>query len=168
MNTIKNDSAQNETTLATSEDVAKKETQPAATPTQILTVQVLCPMCSRENHINMDTFWQRNDKHRCCRITCTLCRSKTRIGAWCSSQDVQNTSVKQWLQRHSYNCNTFLIHDTRPPTATVELFNGVAASTTAVHEPESSKRKSQDVTDDNAKRQRRDETQPNEIKMTYT
>ena len=54
----------------------------------------------------------------------------------------------------------FLIHDTRPPTATVELFNGVAASTTAEHEPESTKRKSQDVTDDNAKRQRRDETQP--------
>lgn len=149
-----------QTTSAPSEELVMECTQPATTETQILTIQVLCPMCSKENDINMDKLWQWDNKDRFCKITCASCRSQTRIGAWCSSRDVQNTSVKQWLQRHSYNGKTFLKHDSRAPTATVELFNGVAASTTNLQESESSKRKSQDVTDDNAKRRRRDETQP--------
>ena len=74
-----------------------------------------------------------------CKTTCTSCRSQARIWAWCSSRNVQNTSVKQWLQRHSYNGKTFLKHDSRTPTAIVELFKGVAASTANLQESQSSK-----------------------------
>ena len=40
---------------------------------------------------------------------------------------VNNTdkdNVRTWLQRHEYNGKPFLKHSSRPPTATVELFNG--------------------------------------------
>ena len=146
------------TTSATSEELVMECAQPVATETHLLTVQVLCPMCSKENHIHIDKLWQRDGKNRFCRITCSLCKSRTRIGEWSSSQ-ADKTLVQQWLQRHSYNGKTFLKHDTRPPTATVELFRGVAAFTLPVRESESSKRKSQDVKDDDAKRRRLDETQ---------
>ena len=107
----------------------------------------------------MDKRWQRNNKDRFIRMTCTFCQSKTRIGEWCSSHDVEKTTVKQWLKTHSYNGITFFKHENRPPTATVELFKSVLASTQNQKEAESTKRKTQDVTDDDAKRRRRDETQ---------
>ena len=166
-----NNNAQYETTLATSDGVLIHETESVTTTTQILTVRVLCPMCSSENPINMDKLWQKVGTNRLCYISCMSCQKKTRLGEWSSSQDVQRPSVKQWLQRHSYNGKTFLKHDSRPPTATVELFNGVAATTTTLQKSESLKRKPQDVADDNAKRRRRDETQPkwneDEVHMTF-
>ena len=87
------ESAQHETTLSTSEDVAINETQPAAATTQLLTIQVLCPVCSRENHINMDKLWQKVGTNRFCYIICTSCHNKTRIGTWRSSHDVHKTMV---------------------------------------------------------------------------
>ena len=111
------------TTSATSGKLIVECAQPVTTDTHNLTVQVLCPMCSRENHIHIDKLWQRDDKHRFCRITCSFneCKRRTRIGEWSSSQ-ADKMLVQQWLQRHAYNGKPFLKHDTRPPTATVELF----------------------------------------------
>ena len=148
------------TTSATPAKLIMEDAPAKATDAHNLTVQLLCPMCSTENHIHVDKLWQRDDKNRFCRITCSFkeCKSRTRIGEWSSSQ-ADKMLVEQWLQRHSYNGKTFLKHKTRPPTATVELFKSMAASTIAVEESQSTKRKSQNVKDDDAKRRRLDKTQ---------
>ena len=65
------ESAQQETTPATSEHVIINETQPLASTTDILTVQVLCPRCSTTNNINIYVLWQRDIPHRFVKPTCT-------------------------------------------------------------------------------------------------
>ena len=92
-----------QTTPAPSEDIFLQRTQPAATEAQILTVKVSCPVCSEASHINTNKLWQRNNKNRFSQITCMLCQSKTVVGNWCSSHDAEKTTVKEWLQTHSYN-----------------------------------------------------------------
>jgi hypothetical protein len=107
----------------------------------------------------MNKLWQKENKHRFSQITCTLCQSKTYLGNWCSAYDVEKTTVKQWLKTHSYNGITFFKHENQPPTATVELFKRGVAPATDQKESESTKRKTQDFTDDNAKKRRHNETQ---------
>ena len=136
------------------------ESQPVAKDTNNSTVQVICPTCHTAKDIHIDTLWKRHDKHRFTNINCTSCKTTKRIGDCIRRHNSQFITVKAWLQTNSFNGISFLNHVARPPTASVELFRGITESTTNMTESDSSKRRSQDVTDDNAKRRRRDETQP--------
>ena len=149
----------NSITHATISECTHTHAQEQLSCKPMVTVQVSCPACSKANHINMNKLWQKENKHRFSQITCTSCQSKTRLGHWCCSHDVEKTTVKQWLQTHSYNGITFLKHEERPPTATVELFKSGVALATDQKESESTKRKTQDFTDDNAKKRRHNDTQ---------
>ena len=99
--------------------------------------------------MNIDIIWGRK-KIRHAKVTCALCRAKTKIGHWCSSQHADKVSIKTWMKSHSYNGISFWKLHIKPPTATLASFNGVAE----IQESKTSTRISQDVTEDNTKRRR--------------
>ena len=106
------------------------ESQPVTKDTNNSTVQVICPTCHTAKDIHIDTLWKRNNKHRCCTIFCTSCKTSKRIGDCIRRHNSQFITVKAWLQTNSFNGISFLKHVARPPTASVESFRGVTESTT--------------------------------------